>query len=193
MINMFKFPRKFLINDLQHELILNSAYWDEQKNIYYQMETKAISLRAQKKEMGKHIWDCQKTYDQPWLNDFPKSKQFLDEFIERYGGELGMATYTLLPPDKKVYAHDDYGEYYKIRDRFHLTVRGEYTYRVGDETATFKTGELWWFENTIEHEAHNISSINRISLIFDVLNSKWRKEYGFKGNAVGGEVSTENS
>jgi len=33
---------------------------------------------------------------------------------------------------------------------------------------------LWWFNNKETHHVENKSELSRISIIFDVKNSKWR-------------------
>jgi quercetin dioxygenase-like cupin family protein len=107
--------------------------------------------------------------------NFPNIKSFTENFIEKYGGKLEMVMIVSLPPEKTVYPHIDDGEYYKIRDRFHLVLQGMYQYNVGEETAIFSKGELWFFENQVKHDSKNIGSVDRISVIFDVLDSNWRE------------------
>jgi len=53
-----------------------------------------------------------------------------------------------------------------------LIVPPDCTFRVGNETRTWREGEAWVFDDTIEHEAHNGSDQTRVILIFDV----WRPE-----------------
>jgi len=70
------------------------------------------------------------------------------------GGSLGM--------------HIDEGKYYLSRDRYHLSLQGTYEYTVGNEMHIIEPGTFFWFDNKIEHMSHNISSVHRISLVFDV-------------------------
>ena len=60
-----------------------------------------------------------------------------------------------------------------MRDRFHLVVKaGEKGtwFRAGDEEAYMRQGELWWFDPTVEHEAHNVSGEARIHFVIDILS-----------------------
>uniref|UniRef100_UPI003510D96F aspartyl/asparaginyl beta-hydroxylase domain-containing protein n=1 Tax=Brevundimonas sp. TaxID=1871086 RepID=UPI003510D96F len=41
-------------------------------------------------------------------------------------------------------------------------------FRVGNETRSWKRGEAWVFDDTIEHEAANDSASDRVILIFDI-------------------------
>lgn len=53
-----------------------------------------------------------------------------------------------------------------------LVVPGEGYLRVGNESRTWKEGELLVFDDTVEHEARNQSTADRLVLIFDI----WRPE-----------------
>jgi len=53
-----------------------------------------------------------------------------------------------------------------------LIVPGPCGFRVGNETRTWREGEAWLFDDTIEHEAWNDADQDRIILIFDI----WRPE-----------------
>ena len=45
-------------------------------------------------------------------------------------------------------------------------------FRVGNETRQWVEGKAWVFDDTIEHEAWNLSNETRVILLFDV----WRPE-----------------
>ena len=51
-----------------------------------------------------------------------------------------------------------------------LILPGDCGFRVGNETRSWRMGEAWVFDDTIEHEAWNRSSELRVILIFDVWN-----------------------
>jgi hypothetical protein len=79
-----------------------------------------------------------------------------------------------LNPNGKVYPHIDEGEYYKVRDRYHLVLSspGGSHMNSGGETVVFQDGELWWFDNQAVHDAFNPSPHGRIHVIFDVLPAR---------------------
>ena len=73
-----------------------------------------------------------------------------------------------LPVGGEVGIHIDEGTYYHTRDRYHLSIQGEYLYQVGDEEVHVKPGMLLWFNNKLPHGAKNISDEIRITFVFDV-------------------------
>lgn len=51
-----------------------------------------------------------------------------------------------------------------------LVLPGPAHFRVGNKTRSWRFGEAWVFDDTIEHEAHNDADETRFILIFDVWN-----------------------
>lgn len=101
----------------------------------------------------------------------PHTRGFLETFAEERGGLLSRAKIVKLPAGGRVYPHIDRGEYYRLRDRYHLVLhspQGSWM-RAGDEEVHMRTGELWWFDNKQEHEAANHGGEDRIHFIFDLL------------------------
>jgi len=89
-------------------------------------------------------------------------------------GRPNRAMLVRLEPNQKVYQHIDGGmnprTYYHRCDRYHLIIdsdRGS-PLNAGDEGVVMHTGELWWFDNLVNHWAENISDKPRIHLIFDL-------------------------
>ena len=64
---------------------------------------------------------------------------------EMPGRELHRCGFLSLPVDGYVGAHIDEGTYYLTRDRYHLSIAGQYQYFVGNETAIVDAGTLFWF------------------------------------------------
>jgi len=72
------------------------------------------------------------------------------------------------PPGEIVGAHIDEGTYYLDKDRYHLSIQGQYKYFVGDESVVVDPGTLLWFNNKIPHGTVNLGSETRITFVFDV-------------------------
>ena len=56
-----------------------------------------------------------------------------------------------LPVDGYVGAHIDEGTYYLTRDRYHISIAGQYQYFVGNESIIVDAGTLFWFNNKMPH------------------------------------------
>lgn len=100
----------------------------------------------------------------------PEARHFLERIAEAEDSIIGRAKIVSLPSGNKVYPHVDRGEYYRVRNRYHLILQSAGSWmRAGNEEVRMKTGELWWFDNKAEHEAMNDSDTDRVHLIFDLL------------------------
>lgn len=90
------------------------------------------------------------------------------------GERLGRALITKLPAGKCIEPHEDGGSHAAYYERFHIPLQSYpgSLFRCGDETVHMSAGEVWWFNNSIEHEVINNSAEDRIHLIVDIKVSK---------------------
>ena len=84
------------------------------------------------------------------------------------GRELHRCGFLSLPIDGYVGAHIDEGTYYLTRDRYHISIAGQYQYFCGNETAIVDAGTLFWFNNKMPHGAVNLGDETRITFVFDM-------------------------
>ena len=84
------------------------------------------------------------------------------------GRELHRCGFLSLPIDGYVGAHIDEGTYYLTRDRYHISIAGQYQYFCGNETAIVDAGTLFWFNNKMPHGAVNLGEETRITFVFDM-------------------------
>jgi quercetin dioxygenase-like cupin family protein len=143
-----------------------------QEKIAVQREAKAIPLRGLRvSAVGER--KRRDVHESRWTNGsqrYPLACAFLEQAASQYGGLLSRAKIVCLPPGHKVYPHTDRGEYYRLRNRYHLVLKSTGSWmRAGDEEVRMRTGELWWFDNDQVHEASNDGDVDRIHLIFDLL------------------------
>ena len=87
---------------------------------------------------------------------------------ELRGAEIHRCGFLLLPVDGYVGAHIDEGTYYKTRDRYHLSIAGQYQYFVGNESVIVDPGTLLWFNNKMPHGTVNLGDETRITFVFDM-------------------------
>lgn len=144
-----------------------------QSKIKVQRESKSIPLRGlvKSKIQGRKRWDVHESRYTTTSGEFPRAVAFIKTFAAERDAALGRAKIVNLPGACRVYPHVDRGEYYRLRDRYHLILlseNGSYL-KSGDEEVRMRAGELWWFDNKAVHEAHNDSDADRIHLIFDLL------------------------
>lgn len=154
------------------ELMDCGLAWSEKraKITESQRETLCIPLRSEFFEAGKRLCDCHRSYKTENYKKFPLITNFIEDFAMEKNAELSRAMIVSLKPRGKVYRHWDFGEYYAIRDRYHFVLDSEGSdMYIGDEHAIFHPGELWWYNNKIEHESVNNSDKERIHVIFDLL------------------------
>ena len=104
---------------------------------------------------------------------------FCEGIAALQAGELGRATLVALQPRGWVRPHIDAGEYYRVRDRFHLVLKSPSgsPLMAGGETVVMREGELWAFDNKAKHDARNLTEEPRVHLIFDVLPGPGRGYY----------------
>ena len=88
-------------------------------------------------------------------------KEIPNREIHRWG-------FLSLPVDGYVGAHIDEGTYYHTRDRYHLSIQGQYQYFVGDETIIIDPGTLFWFNNKKPPGAVNLGDDVRVTFVFDM-------------------------
>lgn len=143
-----------------------------QEKIAVQREAKAIPLRGLRvSAVGER--QRRDVHESRWTTGsqrYPLARAFLERAAAQQIGLLSRAKIVCLPPGHKVYPHVDRGEYYRLRNRYHLVLKSTGSWmRAGDEEVRMRTGELWWFDNDQVHEASNDGDVDRIHLIFDLL------------------------
>jgi hypothetical protein len=86
------------------------------------------------------------------------------------GIRLGRVLITRLAPGKVIAPHEDGGTHAAYYERYHCILQNHpgSNFRAGDETLCMRPGELYWFDNSQEHEVVNYSNDDRITLIIDV-------------------------
>ncbi len=144
-----------------------------QDKIAVQREALAIPLRGLRKSAinGRARRDVHESRWTTGSKRFPFIRAYLEEVAKGLNSLPGRAKIVCLPAGKRVYPHIDRGEYYRVRNRYHLVLQsaaGSWL-KAEDEEIRMKEGELWWFDNDRMHEAFNDGDQDRIHMIFDLL------------------------
>lgn len=121
---------------------------------------------------GEYVGDTELCYPTPaWYNHTEVIK-----FLETHGFEnYSRCGFLSLPVGGSVGSHIDVGAYYTTRDRFHLSIQGQYIYCVGNEEIWVDPGTLFVFNNKLPHSSTNMGNDVRITFVFDVPQDKWDK------------------
>ena len=171
-----------LVSELAAEPEMWMADTSRQRKVRCQRDTQNIFLRVAKKplpEGATNANDVHESRTTKTARRFPGTLAFCRQVADLEGGELGRATLVALQPGGWVRPHTDMGEYYRIRDRYHLVLQSPAgsPLTCAGETVVMHEGELWIFDNKSEHQARNPSGTPRVHLIFDVLPAPGRGYY----------------
>lgn len=101
----------------------------------------------------------------------PAARQMIFNLMATVEGErLGRVMINKLRPGGRIYPHADTPVHAEYWDRFHIVIQSlpGNVFRCGDETVGMRTGEVWWFQNAIEHEVTNNSADDRIHMVVDI-------------------------
>ena len=90
------------------------------------------------------------------------------KYLSKIFPKMYRCGFLALPVGDIVGAHIDKGTYYQDKDRYHLSIKGQYEYIVGNERITVDPGTLLWFNNKIPHGTVNLGDVTRVTFVFDV-------------------------
>lgn len=114
--------------------------------------------------------DCEVVPYRAW-HEIPCLRPLIFELQRRVEGiRLGRVIISRLAPGKEIPEHVDGGAPATYYNRYHLALQSEpgaMNYS-GGEAVCYRMGELWAFDNRVEHSVVNNSADDRIMLIMDV-------------------------
>ncbi len=132
---------------------------DQFKELNRSRKWSAYFLWNQSQPVAGHIARC------------PATSQALEELVPRcrIQGRAPTAFFSILEPNTRIPAHTGVTN---TRCTVHLPliVPPDCGFRVGGTTREWEPGKAWVFDDTIEHEAWNLSDTPRAILIFDIWN-----------------------
>lgn len=117
------------------------------------------------------IMDGHESIDYPAFASLPQARPLVFDLMRIVEGKrLGRVLITKLTPGKKIYPHEDSGDHASYYERYHIILQNSpgSVFRCGDEVICMKTGDVYWFNNAIEHEVINNSSDDRVTMIVDI-------------------------
>jgi hypothetical protein len=101
----------------------------------------------------------------------PAARAMIFQLMTLVDGErLGRVMINKIRPGGRIFPHADTPVHAQYWDRYHIVLQSAQgcTFRCGDETVYMAPGQVWWFQNAIEHEVLNGSAVDRIHMIIDI-------------------------
>jgi len=148
--------------------------WDMQKKLEnadqnHELQVSVLQLViGAVKEAGEHPKDSELSVKTPIYKKYTETRRWL-----RKNGcaNFHRLAFLKLAIGNSVGTHIDEGSYYLTRDRYHLSIQGEYKYKVGDQEVIIKPGTFFWFNNKVPHGTLNVGNEPRITMVFDLPHS----------------------
>jgi hypothetical protein len=137
-------------------------------------DTETIFLRFPPSSVTEMERSTKDQHECVWMDGalhLPAARQMIFNLMATVEGErLGRVMINKLRPGGRIYPHADTPAHAEYWDRFHIVLQSlpGNNFRCGDETIHMRTGEVWWFQNAVEHEVVNNSADDRIHMIVDI-------------------------
>jgi aspartyl/asparaginyl beta-hydroxylase (cupin superfamily) len=163
--------------DIRAELLSILASRREKFRAYIQNDASSGPLGGNKALLNNTDWSILPLCENGWLTpeiiqQCPRTwDAILKAPLPRIAGWGPTAVFSMLKAGARIAAHSGM---FNTRLICHLPliVPPDCYFRVGDEVRQWEEGKILIFDDTIEHEAWNESSADRVILIFDI----WRPE-----------------
>lgn len=109
----------------------------------------------------------------PAASKLPVRPLLFDLMRSVEGERLGRVIITRLAPGCTITPHIDSGEHAAYYTRYQCALQSlpGVVFRCGAEQVSMRTGDIWYFDNRVEHEVVNNSADDRLALIVDVRHS----------------------
>ena len=120
---------------------------------------------------GEHFFDQHESIDYPAYSVLTEARPLVMGLMSYVGGErLGRVMINKIAPGGRIFPHADTPEHTNYYTRFHVVLQsGAGCFiRADDEQLEMRTGEVFWFNNKLEHEVINNSNTDRISMVIDI-------------------------
>jgi hypothetical protein len=127
-----------------------------------------LELYTQNKLAGYDLHEC------PWrpeVNELPEARAHIMALMTSLGAtRLGRCMINRIVPGGRIFPHADSKWHAEYWDRYHIVLQSEpgTVFRCGDEQIWMRPGEVYWFQNALEHEVTNNSADDRIHLVMDL-------------------------
>lgn len=122
-------------------------------------------------ELSGDVWNTIQTKPYPAWQRLPALRQMVLDLIRRVDGvQLGRVMVTRLPPGGVIASHTDSGQGVEFYTRYQIALQSlpGAIFKCENEEVNFRSGEVWWVNNRVEHSVVNNSADDRIVCIVDI-------------------------
>lgn len=119
--------------------------------------------------------DQHENVDQPVFKLLPEARPLVFGLMSLVQGErLGRVMINRIAPGGVIFPHSDTPDHADYWSRHHIVLKSQpgVVFRCEQEKVYMAPGELYWFNNALEHEVTNGSPEDRIHLIVDIRCSR---------------------
>lgn len=110
----------------------------------------------------------------PAIDALPEVRPIVFDLAHLVRGErVGRVIITRLAPGARIAPHVDSGSHAAYYDRYQVALACPLGcwFRAGEERLQMQTGDVWWFDNGVEHEVVNDGREDRLAMIVDLHHS----------------------
>lgn len=126
------------------------------------------------KTMGEYVGAVNDEHESicfPAWNKLPEAHKVIFDLMHYLRAfRLGRVLITRLAPGKKIDPHKDGDAHSAYYERYHIILQNNpgSIFKCGNEQVQMKPGEIWWFQNAVEHCVENYSNDDRLTMIVDM-------------------------
>lgn len=145
------------------------------ESIMLRFPTKGVYETEQEVKNHLSTYDQHENVDYPAYKLLTEARPIVTSLMTRVEGErLGRVMINKIAPGGVIYPHADTPSHTDYYSRFHVVLKSQpgVIFRAGDEKVYMAEGEVWFFDNSKEHEVINNSADDRIHMIVDIRTSR---------------------
>lgn len=146
-------------------------------------ETETIMLRfpvkrvLEQEELARAdvLFDQHENIDYPAYKVLHEARPLVMNLMAAMQGErLGRVMINKIVPGGRIFPHADTPSHCAYYTRYHIVLHGlpGCVIRCDDEELQMLTGDVFWFNNALEHEVKNNSADDRVSMVVDIRTSR---------------------
>ena len=125
----------------------------------------------EKYKRGETQFDQHESVNYPAFDILHEARSLVFGLMALVQGErLGRVMINKIAPGGRIYPHADTPEHTDYYTRFHVVLQSApgCLFHADDEQVDMRTGDVFWFNNKLEHEVINNSAFDRISMVVDI-------------------------